>query len=70
MKLSRTTELNPSNALLECDIPGRGLTYNWTCNGCGTTDTSRTLDLPKEGYTSASGSRETISCTASVGCEY
>ena len=70
VELSRTTELNPSNALLECDILGHGLTYNWTCNGCGAIDTSRTLDLPKEGYTPASGSSETITCTASVGCEY
>ena len=70
MELSRTTELNPSNALLECDIPGRGLTYNWACNGCGATDTSHTLDLPKEGYTPVSGSKETITCTASVGCKY
>ena len=67
--LSRTIELNPLNARLECDVPGRGLTYLWTCNGCGATDTSRTLQLPKS-YSSANGKREFITCTASVGCEY
>ena len=70
VELSRATELNPSNAILECDIRGRGLTYKWACNGCGATDTSRTLDLPKKGYTPVDGSKETITCTASVGCEY
>ena len=70
VELSRATELNPSNAILECDIRGRGLTYNWICNGCGAIDTSRTLQLPKEGYTPVDGSKETITCTASVGCKY
>ena len=70
VELSITTDLNPSNAQLECDIRGRGLTYNWACNGCGATDTSPTLHLPKEGYTPVDGSKETITCTASVGSKY